>query len=322
MTMRILVLALLAMAGAASANTPVGLTLPEDRPTSIAPPLSVWKPIGTGGYEHVQTGLLCPASLGDLDRNEVKVFDSFGLDVGCNYSDDTTSLTYFLSRRASGGAETALAAAERDLLKVHADAHPKALGERREHDGGLDWQVALYSQDRDQRSGIWVADLHGWTLEFRATYAAADEAEVFEAVRQAVTESTAAADRRLAACAKPRGAQGSGGAPKGRIACVDSAAERNGFPMVFWRELRDGPSNERVTAVTRLEPVSLEVSATSDGRWVATHVYDGRTLVYGYYPKRPTTAEMADLFAGILAGTARPVAYGAADAPTGGDGGV
>src|SRR4051812_41313585 len=65
--------------------------------TAPQPPKGVWRPDDKGGYEHVQSGLLCPERIGDHRRRQVELFNKFGTDVGCDYPGPDSGVTYYLT---------------------------------------------------------------------------------------------------------------------------------------------------------------------------------------------------------------------------------
>src|SRR5579862_9666910 len=76
-----------------------------------APPLSVWGLGDNGDAEHLQSGLACPAQFRGYKRIDLHVYDSFGLDVSCNYTAPGVILTVYVTQR-SGAADVDGAVAE------------------------------------------------------------------------------------------------------------------------------------------------------------------------------------------------------------------
>src|SRR5689334_10094132 len=61
-------------------------------------PQSVWA-LKDGVYEHLQSGLRCPASLpGGFSRAGVTTYDGFGFDVSCGWNGPNAILTAYLVR--------------------------------------------------------------------------------------------------------------------------------------------------------------------------------------------------------------------------------
>jgi hypothetical protein len=292
--MRLLLLALLFGATAAAADPPASTEAPD------APPLSVWRPAGSGAYEHLQSGLTCPAKYTGYRRIDVVVFDPYGLDVGCNYSGGSAAITYYLTRRGPGGSLDAdMAQARRELMQAGAVRHAQLVSETRYAQDGLSWSVALYSEDGGHHSGVWVADLDGWTFEFRATYPAEHEASVLSDIRVISAAVQASAGARLALCAKAApvqrpgavvtdkdalqsaammtsllGAAAQGAVKDGRGAvseapvvwCVERAQEKDGYPLLFWRGLNPDGTDARLdqaSLVRQGPPVILSLAPDS-----------------------------------------------------------
>jgi hypothetical protein len=355
--MRLLVVALMFAAYPALADTPASARATE------APAQSVWRP-SAGGYEHLQTGLICPTQLAGYRRTEVVTFDDYGLDVGCNYSIGTAALTFYLTRRdGPGGLEAAIADAKRDLLQAGAPRHAQLISETASVEGDLKWDIALYAEDGDLHSAIWIADLFGWTFEYRATYPASEEARTVADIRTITTGIRSGAGARLQLCARApqparpgkavtdaaqikaaammssilggaiqEAAEEQKGKPDEASAldapptwCVERATTRDGFPMVFWRGVRDDATNaldDRITLATQDHPpVTLDVSAgglaglieaeskkdDKPEQWTASLHNGDQVLIFGYFAGRPSADLVADLFARVLSGKQKPV---------------
>jgi len=184
------------------------------------------------------------------------------------------------------------------LLQLGEARHPQLVSETRSTEGGLDWRTVLYSEDGGVKTGLWMADLNGWTLEYRATYAMADEPKVLADLRAFTTIVEKSAGARLALCGKStppdRGAsaisdahdlaqsslmtsilggavlaaaQDSKGTPKAPTTwCVETSLRNADYDMVFWRGVDpDGTDarTDRITLVTVGPPPSLEVAPDS-----------------------------------------------------------
>jgi hypothetical protein len=258
----------------------------------VTPPASVWKAAADGGYEHVLTGLQCPATLGRYHRRDVHVFDDFGLDVGCDYAGQTSGLTYYLTRRDAPGLDQAMAEARRELEQFGGARHPQFVSETTSNDDGLAWTIAAYADDGGLRDAIWIADLSGWTLEYRATYAADEEARVSGEIKTFAAAVRASAGARLAVCAKAAPAERHatpvtdrseiesaammtsllGGALQSAAAnkpsdalpaptlCVEHTGRYAKVPLVFWRSIAPDGSDrllDEVTTVSSGAPVTV-----------------------------------------------------------------
>jgi len=268
-------------------------------PAPEAPSASIWKPTQDGGLEHLQSGLSCPRIIGRFKRTEAHTFDDFGLDVGCNYSSPGTEITVYLTRRTTGDLSAAMAEAKRELLQYGEAKHAKALGDSQSAMGGLAWSKALYGEDGDVHSSIWIADLGGWTLEYRATYPVGDEAWT-EADIVAITGMVqASAGEHLSLCLKSPTPVRSGvrvvdkgvlekqammtsilggaamaaaqdpkaqvvKAPQPIVSCVEQSLRRNGHPLLFWRGVDPSGADaqsDKISLVTHGPAPTIDITA-------------------------------------------------------------
>jgi hypothetical protein len=296
--MRVLTLALLFAATSAMADTPPP-PVPAPGAPPQAPPASIWKPVQDGGLEHLQSGLSCPGKTGRFTRTEAHAFDDFGLDVGCNYVSPETEITVYLTRRTTGDLPAAMTEAKRELLQYGESKHPKALGDSQPTLGGLVWSKALYGEDGDRHSSIWITDLSGWTLEYRATYPIADEARTEADIAAINGLVRASAGERLSLCLKSPSPVRSGvrvvdkqelekqammssilggaamaavqdqkaqavKAPQPIVSCVEQSVRRNGHPLLFWRGVDPSGADaqaDKISLVTSGPPPTIDISA-------------------------------------------------------------
>jgi hypothetical protein len=308
---RWIVIACLLAAGAALADATQAPAPPGQPPP---PPLSVFQPSdAAGSWRHLQSGLICPARMGAYLRTRVVVFDQYGLDVGCNYKAGASDITVYLTRRA-GALGDVMADAKRGLLQVGASRHPALVSDTREAAAGLTWLTAIYAEDGDLHSGIWIADLSGWTLEYRATYAATSEADVFADIDRFTAEVQASAAPRLALCARsappPRGAamitdrkdleqssmmtsilggaalaaahQGKGKAGLEFTWCPEAPIAKGDVRFLFWRAVNpDGADArfDRLTAMTQGEPPTLALDPDEMAGLVAANSGHGAKTI-------------------------------------------
>lgn len=132
---------------------------PDGGGADSPPPLSVWR-IDGASVEHLQSGLVCPEQFRTYRRTILKVFDRFGLDVGCNYLDPAQSdVTVYVTRRSGLTAADVMEDAKREFLQAHAAVHPQPISETHPTLVGLAWDVALYSVDGGMRDAIWLTDM-------------------------------------------------------------------------------------------------------------------------------------------------------------------
>lgn len=301
-------------------------------PTGDAPseqlPLSVWR-LTAEGPEHLQSGFRCPPRIGDLERAGVTTYDGFGLDVSCGWNSKRSVITVYLTRGVA--LDKAYESAKAALMSHNEARAPRLIAERQVSMGGLDWRRADYRLDAASESAIWMADLHGWILEYRATYPE-DAAQAVEDQLRAVTDlvlATAGARLDLCGRAEPperagrevkptRAAAGDTAAGPGPAPtfCVEKAWSGEGLNLLFWRGVAADGSDARVdrlTPMTMDAPPALESRLDETGtqvgreRWAATITQGAQTSIFAYYEGRPSAETLRPLLVGILRGKARPI---------------
>jgi hypothetical protein len=179
-----------------------------------------------------------------------------------------------------------MAEAKREFETARAAEHPQPLSDHAGAGAGLDWMVALYAIDGGLREGIWIADLNGWTLEYRATYHVEDERAALADLEAFTDLARKSAGARLSLCAKSASPDRTGHAIKNRkditdgammasilggaalagvskegeslerplIWCVERSVETKGHPMLFWRAIdSDGQdaNRDRLSGMTQ-----------------------------------------------------------------------
>lgn len=291
----VLVAALLAAVAAAE---PAVALAGADQPAQ-----SIWRPMADGGVEHLQSGLRCPAQLGEYRLSQHRAFDPFGLDAGCSWRSSGTAITLYLTRtdKVLESYEMTKAA----LTQTSAALNPRLVTEEQLVVDGLEWRRAVFAFDGSARSDVWVAPLNGWTLKYRATYETTDETAVrarLSEVTHAVQESAGA---RLAVCARSKAPKrpgrlidtkglfsspimlaallAQGAAPDEAnvaeiIYCVDEPFQAEGKGFLLWRGVgRDGGllQADRVTAMTLGPPPTLDLKLDAIGNSI-TETLSGR----------------------------------------------
>lgn len=170
-----------------------------------AKPLSkfIWQMSDDGSALHLQSGLVCPAKWGAFTRGRPATFDTLGTDIGCDYQNGLgTEVTMYLTQRHGQWPGDDLAKAQAELQQFHPGytlLPPSA-------EGALEcdapWKRVLYGGNKDTlHSGIWLRDLGGWTLEFRASYAAISAGDAVAAMNALAAQALSSAGTHLAACA-------------------------------------------------------------------------------------------------------------------------
>lgn len=178
---------------------PVGQAPGPARPTQDKNPLSVWR-LTEDSYEHLQSGLRCPAEVGELRRVEITTYDVFGLDVSCGYNSRNTVITAYLTRGT--GLDKAYEDAKASLLQHNEARHPALVSDARSQTDGLAWRRAVYAEAPDLQTDVWMTDLQGWIFEYRATYPAAAAAQTEAVLSQLTAQVRASAGARLDLCAR------------------------------------------------------------------------------------------------------------------------
>lgn len=302
-------------------------------------PLSVWAPGPGGGFEHLQTGLNCAAEAAGLRRTGLATFHPFGFDVGCAYGGEKAIVSLYLTRMNDPAA--AFAGAKASLEAQNAERRPRLTSDGRASLGGLQWLRAEYAMDGGMRSEIWLADVHGWSLKYRVTYAADEAAAVAAGLEALTAQVRTTAVARLELCARSSAPTRSGKAIEGKAAaelgvagavlggvtqgaakgadpetlvyCVEEAIAETDKGFLSWRGVtgdgRDAQS-DRLTALTMGPPPSLETSSDSltGGRWIATMRDGDQTSIYAYFDGRPPPGALTGLLVRILDGKAAPLA--------------
>lgn len=245
-------------------------------------PPGVWRAGESGAYEHLQSGLTCPAKQSGYHRTGASVLDARGLDVACDYSGSGTQVAYRLTLRTPpDGFDMAVSRAKRELLLSRSARHPQLISEIRFPQDGLNWSAAIYSEDGGRRAALWLADIDGWTFGFRAYYPEAQDAAILADVRVIAASVKASAGAHLDLCAKARPVQRTGAAitdrdqvrsaamtarllsnaqhatasPSAVVWCVEAIDEDDAAqPMVFWRGLRPDGGDAREDQISLIRP--------------------------------------------------------------------
>lgn len=190
-----------APASAAISDNPPAAQAPTAAPP---PPASIWQVDAEKAALHLQSNLRCDYEVNGFQRTRLTVYDHFGFDVSCNYVDRVHSvITIYLTRRTASTLADDFDKAKRELVQFTPEAVPLSEAEQKEIAVPLGWQRLIYSERSGAiHSGIWMADLDGWTLEFRATYAPDQEAIVLDQMARLTQAAQASAGGHLDRCTK------------------------------------------------------------------------------------------------------------------------
>jgi hypothetical protein len=303
---------LAAILAAAIAGFPPGEVSPPPSQTVVAPraakekiPESIWRDAEGPVAEHLQTGLRCPDKMGDFRRVHAMNFDGFGLDVSCGYNSDVSVVTLYLT--LMGDLEGSFGHAKASIAEHLGTRGLRPVSEGRVEAGGLTWLRAEFTFDGYMRSDLWMADMDGWILKFRASYPDRAAASVAAEIEALMTGATETAGARLALCGKSsrparaaravkvRGDSASiglmgavlGGAAasladeegEGESAdityCVEEAVTQKDKGFLIWRGVTpDGGDAraDRLSAMTMGPPPTLDLEADSLSSLIAAKV--------------------------------------------------
>jgi hypothetical protein len=164
-------------------------------------PQSIWRTEADGAVEHLQSGLRCPKALGEFTQGDIVAYEGYGFDVGCGFSGRRGAITVYLTKLPGLDAARSYEGAKLAVGQNALFAGARELSDGPVQQGGLQWRRAVYATDA-LRSEVWVADLHGWVLKYRATYPPADAADVARQLEAMTEIARTSAGARLGACAR------------------------------------------------------------------------------------------------------------------------
>jgi tetratricopeptide (TPR) repeat protein len=124
---------------------------------------------------HKLTGLTCPLKLKGAEFAEASIFSLEGDDVACSYrpsSNNGMTITFYFTRLAAGQTtDDFFEASVKEIQMVYQGVKPE-VSTRRSVDG-LSLREAIYHlpdfQGAASGSGLWMANLSGWSLKARVT---------------------------------------------------------------------------------------------------------------------------------------------------------
>lgn len=295
--------AALAAVPPAAAGPPAQPTVAPPRAAKEAVPQSIWRDAEGAEAEHLQSGLRCPAAMGEFRRVQVTSYDGFGLDVSCGYNSRVGVVTMYLTRM--GDVPGAFAGAKASMAEHLAARGLRPLSDGPYEAAGLTWLRAEHTFDGDMRSDLWIADMDGWILKFRATYPERAAASVAAEVEALMTIARESAGVRVALCAKAPPAVRAGkavkirgrselglmGAVLGAAAashedsedaeityCVEERIAERDKGFLVWRGVAASGEDalaDRLTAMTMGPPPTLDTAADAIGGLIADKVGPG-----------------------------------------------
>jgi hypothetical protein len=163
---------------------------------------SVWRVDGQDNIVHLQSGLACDLRVGAFGRMNVHAYKASGLDVSCNYIDARHNfITLYLTRREGESLDDDLKEARRELVAIHPDVTERAPAAAIASTTVL--ENAIYTRDGGQTvEGIWVGDISGWTLEYRATWVPQEESTTLAEIAALTQRAEQSAGTQLGLCSK------------------------------------------------------------------------------------------------------------------------
>lgn len=164
----------------------------------------MWQIEADGTALHLQSRWRCPAGFGDYVRDDLHLYDRYGLDVSCNYRNKNQrgDITLYLTKATGGDLEATFKGAREAMRKRTADSVPLPDKDQITFESDRPWLHMIHSIFGDKaRDGVWYAWMGDWMFEIRATYYTEDEAAEM-ALLSRVTAAGAAAARHLERCAK------------------------------------------------------------------------------------------------------------------------
>lgn len=251
-------------------------------------PKSVWRVEESGAATHWQSTMVCPTNARSFQRKDLVPFDGYGLDVGCNFGRTAgdAAITLYLTRRQGQSSLNDHFVSSQEALKQRLPDAKIVAGDV-PMPKGLTFTGALYELSDGTRTGVWVADVSGWTFKFRATYVAGNQTEVLDAMSELTDRTRTTAGTHLAACAAAPAVERAGTqiTDKDRLGalslfgaldavgnddkaktksaeqwCVEDPAGDREVPMLFWRNIANvgnAGAVDRMSLMTVGEPPIL-----------------------------------------------------------------
>jgi hypothetical protein len=290
-----------------------------------------------------QSGLSCATTVGSFNRVAYVAYDGFGLDISCNYVDASQDiLTIYLTQRLDGHPISAdLQEAERELTTVHPDATPLADDNDPAWKSDLTWLHALYRRATGEVDSVWIADIHGWTLEFRGTYTTTTAQTMRDEMSLLTSAAEQSAGQHIAACIAVPSPERSGSpladkqssslalmwsitaaaedssSQEKTVApewCVEEIVKDPKTPMILWHNVKGDLSEDRVTMMTIEESAPI-LSGTESMLGEIAKEQSNNSSIYAVTLTHGQTSSLLALFNGrppadALIGIARDVFNG------------
>ncbi len=270
---------------------------------------SIWREDDAGEQLHLQTSLRCPDSIGSFERIAVSAYDGFGFDVACKYDDnDRGRITLYLTLIEGVSIEDYFEQSVSSAESVTQGELRLGGGNAETFSDDPEWLIALYDVPNERRTGVWVKNLSGWALKYRATYEDAHQEATFDAMSElsdlahlsacALTERPIRQGSQIedtdillalallagAQMLNTEGADAEFAAPydgeSPPVSSVEDTLAIDGKGFLLWRNIasdgKNGPS-DRVTATSLNESPALEV-IVDPGVTAFHHAQEGASL--------------------------------------------
>lgn len=135
----------------------------------------IWRTDGAGNQTHIQSGLLCPASWGEMKRQSSDIFNRSGQDVGCNYVDSHGSIITFYAYHNPASPAVEVASIMDQIVRARHPVHqPFVLTALTSFPMRGDFAVdSILFNDANGTaliSGVATNEFSGWRLKFRYTF--------------------------------------------------------------------------------------------------------------------------------------------------------
>jgi hypothetical protein len=193
---------------------------------------------------------------------------------------------------------------------------------------GTTWVGALFGyEDPALKTGVWLSELSGWTLKFRATYENARESETLAVMGDLARGARVSAAARLTACAaspipeRPgtrivdavriaeviaEAAIDMAGNTQAQTWCVEKLITDGAATLMFWRDAAD--AHDRVSLMTVDAPLIFASFSQNNSVYRLEVPFDGKRVLFGFFDGRPSADTLLPLVREIIAGTVDPVA--------------
>jgi hypothetical protein len=256
---------------------------------------SIWRVGADGAAAHVQSTLNCPAQIGEFRGGKATVHDAFGLDVSCTFDlPNAARITISLTKRNGQSLQDDFNAA-RAAIAAHQPDRDMIEGPAELIAGSRPALSTAYAIDEnDATTALWLTNLSGWTLKFRAFYLDHARTETMEALAGLSRQVQSTAGVHLAGCAaappvvrrgvqitdqefarhlsliagmsEQAGTESVAPLPRNERWCVEDKIDAREAPMLYWRNVATGGSDgpvDRLTLMTEEEPPTWLLSANA-----------------------------------------------------------